>query len=139
MKYSILIILVILTTTFSFSQEQINWKDTIKEGISLAEKQNKDVLIYFGMDKCVPCRMLNKYAFTKEEFIEYSKKYIMVKVYDDLDKENVENQEYVKSTRAEYQIEAVPTIVILNKDGSQHSFFAYVKSPQELIDQIEAL
>ena len=122
--------LFLLISFYGFSQEttetteKIDWNDNIENGIEIGQKQNKEVLIYFGMDKCVPCRMIKKYAFTQTEFIEYSKKYIMVRVYDDLDKSNTENQKYVKKTRAEYEIEAVPTIVLLKNDGTKSSFFA---------------
>ena len=118
--------------------EKIEWKNNIESGIEIGKNQNKEVLIYFGMDKCVPCRMIDKYAFTKTEFIDYSKKYVMIKVYDDLDKSNTENQEYVKKTRAKYEIKAVPTIVLLKNDGTTSKFFAYVKSSQELIKKIES-
>lgn len=136
-----LMILLLLVSIYGFPQEsaeKIDWIGNIKNGIEIGKKQNKEVLIYFGMDKCVPCRMIDKYAFTKSEFIDYSKKYVMVKVYDDLDKSNAENQEYVKATRAEYGIEAVPTIVLLKNDGTKSSFFAFVNSPQKLIEQIES-
>lgn len=136
-----LIILFLLVSIYGFSQEAaktIDWNYNIENGIEIGKKQNKEVLIYFGMDKCVPCRMIHKYVFNELEFINYSDKYVMVKVYDDLDKSNIENQEYVKKTRAEYGIEAIPTIVLLKNDGTKSSFFAYVKSPQELIEQIES-
>ncbi len=136
-----LMILLLLVSFYGFSQEsveKIDWIYNINNGIEIGTKQNKEVLIYFGMEKCVPCRMIDKYAFTQSEFIDYSKKYVMVKVYDDLDKSNTENQEYVKTTRTEYGIESVPTIVLLKDDGTKSSFFAYVKSPKKLIEQIES-
>ncbi len=136
-----LLITLLLFTVFGFSQDkeiEINWNENIEKGIIIGKQQNKEVLIYFGEDKCVPCRMINKYAFTQTEFIEYSEKYVMVKVYDDLDKTNTQNQEYIKKTKAQYAVDAVPTIILLKNDGAKSSFFAYVKSPKELIDQIES-
>mgnify|MGYP000126723990 CR=1 FL=1 len=138
----IVFLLILVFSISIFSQEnikKIDWKDNIEKGIKIGKKQKKEILIYFGKDKCVPCRMIDKYAFTQKEFIDYSNKYIMVKVYDDLDKSNLKNQEYVKKTKTEYGIESVPTIVLLKDDGTKSSFFAYVKNPQELIKQIEAL
>lgn len=135
------VLLFLFFSFLGFSQEtseKIDWKDNIANGIAMGKEQNKEVLIYFGMDKCVPCRMIDKYAFTQSEFIEYSKKYIMVKVYDDLDKTDTENQDYVKETKSAYDIESVPTIVLLKNDGSKSSFFAYVKSSQDLIAKIES-
>lgn len=137
----ILMILILVFSISVFSQEttkKIEWENNIEKGIEVGKKQKKEVLIYFGKDKCVPCRMIDKYAFTQKEFIDYSNKYVMVKVYDNLDESNLENQEYVKKTKAEYSIESVPTIVLLKEDGTKSSFFAYVKNPQELIRQIES-
>ena len=133
LSFSVLFFISLL----SHSQE-IAWKTNIEDGIKIGKTSNKEVLIYFGMDKCVPCRMIEKYAFVDPEFIEYSEKYVMVKVYDDLDKSNKALQDYIKNTREEYTIESVPTIVILKEDGSKSSFFAYVGNSKELIDMIES-
>ncbi len=134
------LIVLLLAVSFNVSSQEIKeifWNNNIEKGIEMGAKQNKEVLIYFGQDKCVPCRMIDKYAFKKTEFIDYSKKYVMVKIYDDFNKLNIENQEYVKKSRAKYGIESVPTIVLLKKDGTKSSFFAYVKTPQQLIKKIE--
>ncbi|EIJ40670.1 thioredoxin family protein [Galbibacter orientalis] len=145
--YQKLLILIIFfsSTCLGFSQEKstdeltelVEWVYNVDEGIKLGEKADKDVIIYFGMKKCVPCRFIKKYAFVTEEFKEYSKKFVMVKIYDDLDKENTENQEYVKKYREIYGIESVPTMVLLKRNGEQDSFFTYVRKPDDLINQIE--
>lgn len=140
----ITLILCLFPFLHGYSQKEtsipkIDWHYNIKDAIALGKQQNKEVLIYFGMKKCFPCRLVKKYAFDKKEFVDYSRKFIMVRVYDDLDKTNTKNQNYVKTTRAAYNIKSVPTFVLLKKDRTQPSFFAYIKKPQELIDTIEAL
>ncbi|MEL4308410.1 thioredoxin family protein [Joostella sp. CR20] len=118
--------------------ELIEWAGTVDEGLQLGKELDKDVIIYFGMKKCVPCRFIVKNAFVTEEFKKYSEKFVMVKVYDDLDKENTKNQEYVKKYREQYAIKSVPTMVLLKRNGEADSFFTYIKQPQDLITQIES-
>lgn len=135
----IFVVLMLIISCSLFAQDSIKWNKNIEDALKLGKEKNKQILIYFGMDKCVPCRMIKKYAFDEQEFIEYSKKYIMVKVYDDLDKTNVKNQNYYKNSKELYGIKSVPTIVVFKRDGTKSSFFAYIKKPKDLIDQIEAL
>lgn len=133
----VFLILSLLLSSHSFCQEKIDWKFSIEEGLKLGKSENKEVLIYFGEDKCVPCRMVKKYAFLKEDFIQYSRKFIMVKVYDDFDKSKTEKQLYIKKYRDEYDVKAVPTFILSKSDGSKTSFFAYVRKPQDLINLIQ--
>lgn len=138
MRNFVIGLVLIVVAPVVYGQEELKWVKDIDKGIEMGRSMGKDVIIYFGEDNCVPCRMIEKYAFVQPEFIQYSEKFVMVKIYNDKDKSKTMEQEYIKEARKRYEITAVPTMVLLKQDGSQSSFFTYIKNPQELIDQIES-
>lgn len=129
--------LLLLFPFFCWSQEEIIWHNNIEKAITIAKKQNKEVFLYFSMDKCVPCRVLKKYVLDKNDFINYSKKYIMVNIHDDLDKNNIKKQEYIKQTRQKYKIASVPRVLVLKDNKVMKHFFGYIKSTEKMITKLE--
>lgn len=129
------IILLLLVSFYTYSQE-INWIDNIDRGIELGKQTKKDVFIYLGEKKCVPCRAVQKYAYTNPKFIEFSKKFVMVKVYNDLDKTKVKEQKYFKSAKERFRTKYVPRFIIIRNGKEIANFFKYVKTPETLINEI---
>lgn len=120
------------------AQEKISWLSNIDEGIELGKEKNKDVFIYLGEKKCVPCRAVEKYAYTSPKFINFSKKFIMVKVYNDLDKTKTEEQKYFKEAKARFKAKMVPRFIIMRNGKEIANFIEYVKTPEILIDKINS-
>lgn len=137
MKKLLTLLFLIIPLTIN-SQEKIEWISNIDKGIKLGKKANKDVFIYLGEKKCVPCRSVEKYAFSTEKFINFSKKYIMVKVYNDLDKTKNLEQEYFKKAKKRFKTKMVPRFIVIRKGIEIANFFAYIKSPETLIDKIKS-
>ena len=131
---------IILTIAFftclqSFSQD-IDWQTDIDSAIMYGKENNKDVFIYLGEKKCVPCRTVQKYAYDTKKFQDFSKKFVMVKVYNDLDKSKKEALAYFNKAKKRFNTKMVPRFILIRNEKEIANFFAYVKSPEDLIDKI---
>lgn len=75
-----------------------------------SQKNQKDVLLYFGAPWCIPCKQLEKNVFVDTGVIEVmSSKYNSY--YFDID------QDYSKPVMKKYLVTSVPKIIVLNSDG----------------------
>ena len=69
--------------TRAFASDEIKWND-FKEGLSLAEKQNKKIFLYFHADWCTYCKQLKQTTFKDQKVIEYlNNNYINISVNSD--------------------------------------------------------
>ena len=85
-KWPILVLLILLisgcsrTTPSGSIQEKnvegIEWSFSLKEALSLSEKENKPIMVFFYSDRCGWCQVLNRTTYTDPEVIELSKKFI---------------------------------------------------------------
>jgi thioredoxin-related protein len=77
MKY-LIVFFLLLVTSFSHSQ---NWKKDFEEAKSLAENENKNILLVFsGSDWCGPCMKLDNVVWKSAEFqIESDRSWVIYK------------------------------------------------------------
>ena len=98
-----------------------DWQYNLDEAFKLAEKSNKNVLVYFtGSDWCPPCKMLKKDLFETIEFTDVSKNYVIV--YVDMPRnQNLLTPEQMKHNKgvvATYNKKGVfPLLKILSNKG----------------------
>ncbi|MFL6583534.1 MAG: thioredoxin family protein [Chthoniobacterales bacterium] len=130
-----------------------SWLTDFKQAQQRAKADNKMLLLDFtGSDWCGWCIKLNKEVFSKPEFKEYATKNLVLmevdfprrkQVADDLMKQNV-------GLAQQFQIEAFPTIIVLNSEGKPLGALSYDSavspdskatngSPQTFIANIEKL
>ena len=96
------------------------WYTDYKEGLKIAKKEEKKILLYFGGSNwCPPCIKLRKDIFETDLFKNNIKKeYILIDIdfimggdqEEDLKKQN-------RELAGRYNINNYPTLFILNKDG----------------------
>ncbi len=119
------------------------WITSYEQGQQEAKAGHKLVLLDFtGSDWCGWCKLLDKEVFSKPQFKEYaSKNLVLVEV-------DFPKMKYVSAaTRAQnerlaikYQIQAFPTIIVLNHDGQMVGELGYMQGgPDAFIAVLEKL
>lgn len=125
------------------SATKTGWITSYEQGQQEAKTNNKLVLIDFtGSDWCGWCKLLDREVFSKPQFKEYASKNLVLvevdfpktkKLSDELRTQNV-----ILAQR--YQVQAFPTIIVLNGDGKMVAELGYMKGgPDAFIEVLEKL
>jgi len=94
--------------------EMIHWSSYTDAKIQEAEEAAKPVFLDFYADWCIPCKELDDLTYKDPKIVDISRKFIMLKV--DL---TTTNQPLAAKLRNKFKIKGVPTLVLLNADGSE--------------------
>ncbi|RYG45047.1 DUF255 domain-containing protein [bacterium] len=92
------------------SAEEANsgkWYTNLEEAKKAAKAGNKQIFVDFMAEWCGPCKLLAKEVFPTQEFKALGKKLVFLQI-------DVDRQPAVSKA---YKIEAMPTQMVLNKDG----------------------
>jgi protein disulfide-isomerase len=119
------------------------WITDYEQGQQEAKANNRLVLLDFtGSDWCGWCKLLDREVFSNPQFKEYaSKNLVLVEV--DFPKmkalsDTLRTQNVILAQR--YQIQAFPTIIVLNGDGKMVGELGYMKGgPTAYIAVLEKL
>lgn len=132
----IIIIVVMATYAVLGSQSQRNletqnselkWNTDLNLAIGEAKKTQKPIFIYFHAPWCYYCNELDENTFSDPQVQEkLANNYILVKI--DID----ENQQLA----SDYKIYGVPTLVILNQEGTEIKRKGSYVNPDELLSQL---
>jgi thiol-disulfide isomerase/thioredoxin len=98
----------------------VKWVTSLDEAKRLAAAGNKKIFVDFMATWCGPCKLLEAQVFTTDKFKKYGSKLVFLKV-------DVDAQKTVASA---YQITAMPTQMVLAKDGSIVSSTVGYGSPE---------
>jgi len=80
-KILLTLLLAILTSINSFSQEKVTWHTDANAALQLAIKENKKVMFFFtGSDWCGWCIKLQKEVFHTDDFKEWSTEIILIEL-----------------------------------------------------------
>jgi thioredoxin-related protein len=119
------------------------WITSYEQGQQEAKTNNKLMLLDFtGSDWCGWCTLLDREVFSKPQFKEYASKNLVLVELD------FPKMKYISAaTRAQnerlamqYQVQAFPTIIVLNGDGQVVGAFGYMKGgPDAFIAVLEKL
>ena len=99
----------------------LNWL-SYNEGLTLAEKENKHVLIYFYTDGCGWCKkMVDKTYFNEEVKKILSDKFIIVKINARSENKVIENGKEISERKVAilYQVSGYPTTWFLESNHSR--------------------
>lgn len=112
------------------------WLTSIPEAQKQAKAENKALFVEFtGSDWCPPCMMMEKAVFSKKEFVEGAgKDFILVKI--DIPNNDKELRAKNEKVLAQYKVNGVPTVVLLDAEGKEISRF--VASSFNTVDKMLA-
>lgn len=127
----------LLNLSFEGKGESINWRTTLETAMDSSKLIGKPIIIYFGANWCAPCKMTEKIVFSDPEFIKFSKKYLMVKIYDDLKEGDTIKYRYQNKIKSIYEVEAIPTFIVLNKNHKPCKIVGSYYNTEKLIQEIK--
>jgi thioredoxin-related protein len=105
----------------SYPQVSENWLN-YNEGLALAKKENKYILIYFYTDWCGYCKKMDKETYSKEEVKKIlNENFVVVKVNAESDKKVIENGKEITESELSklYQVSGYPTTWFLESNHSR--------------------
>ena len=92
---------------------KIEWLRSESEGLALAEKTRKPVIIDFYADWCVYCEQMEKTTFRDKRVVKELDRFVAIKV--DLTKITPASRE----TAEKYNVVGLPTFVFIDTQGRQ--------------------
>lgn len=98
---------------FGEGHEGIEWEPFTREAVATAASRGEPVIIDFSAAWCIPCRELEHRTFTDEAVIEYSERFVRLKV----DLTTITGDQ--RALKREYEVRGVPTIVFLDRAGTE--------------------
>lgn len=123
------LILLLILPAFITAQAEMStimentWLTDYDTALAKAEKENKNVLVYFtGSDWCAPCKMLKKDLFETTAFQEISNDYVMLYIDIPMNRDiiSAEQLQHNKEVSAKLNRKgAVPLLIILNAKGKE--------------------
>lgn len=107
----------------------VRWVTSLAEAKELAQSEGKMILIDFFATWCGPCKMLESQVFTTEEFKALSSKFVFCRI--DVDEQT--------DIAAQFKIEAMPTTIITDANGSEKGRFLGYMPPTEYLEQVKQI
>jgi thioredoxin-related protein len=109
---------------------KIEWITDLRQAREVAERQNRLVLLHFWSETCPPCKQLERGVFNRPEFIRaLTTGYVPVKI-------NVNEQEQLADF---YNIETIPTDVVVTPTGREVKRFQSLQDPNQYIAVLDGI
>ena len=88
---------------------KISWLTELPPALAKAKETGRPIMIDFYADWCGPCKMLDAETYSDDRVAAASTNLVMVRI--DVD----QNQPLA----SRYRVESIPTIVVLNSEGTE--------------------
>jgi len=119
MKNLTLSLFFISFLSLSFSQEKLVWHEDLKEAITISQKENKPLMLFFtGSDWCGWCIRLQKEVFFKPEFTKWAAENVVLVELDFPRKKAQSKELRAQNTQLQqqFQVRGYPTIWFVKAD-----------------------
>lgn len=124
---SMMLAIMLMMVALTAHAADVNWHSYSNAIYKKAKQENKKILLYGYTKQCPYCARMNRYTFVNNTVADViNKKYIAVKIDTGVEKVVAE----------QYGMYIVPTILILNAQGSILSSIYGYQEPSELIKKI---
>ncbi|HHE37256.1 MAG TPA: DUF255 domain-containing protein [Candidatus Cloacimonetes bacterium] len=119
----------------------LEWFLLLEKAKEIAQKDGKPILVNFtGSDWCTWCFKIRDEIFSKKEFIEYAKKNLVLLRFDfpRTKEQSAGLKAYNQQIAEKFGIKGLPTILLLDKEGSQIAQLGYQEGgPTKYIETIK--
>ncbi len=119
--------LSIPSTAEAEAEEGIVWASTFEDAMEQATIEKKFVMVDFYTDWCHWCKVLDKKTYSQANVAEACANMVNVKVHAEKRRELAQK----------YEVQAFPTILILNPDGSVRKTIRGFQAPDKFIPLVE--
>lgn len=122
------VILAVVTPVVA--QDRIPWITDLRQAREVAERQHRLVLLHFWSEDCLPCQQVERNVFNHPEFIRaLTTGYVPVKI-------NAAQQPQLADF---YNIERVPTDVIVTPEGKEVHRFQSLQDSNQYIAMLDGI
>ena len=137
------LLLVALVPRAARAEAKPGWIENQAKGLQDAKAGNKLVLMDFtGSDWCGWCQKLDREVFSTPEFQDYARKNLVLVEVDFPQRKPValETRKQNEALARQYQVEAFPTIIVLNSAGKPVGQLGYMEGgPKAFIAALDKL
>lgn len=113
--------------TEAMAIDEIKW-NKYDEGLSLARKQNKKILLYFHADWCKYCKLLEKTTFKNKTVVTYlNNNYINISANSDIE----------KKLAKKFGVRGVPALFFLGSDSNNIDGISGYVEPEIFLKMIK--
>jgi protein disulfide-isomerase len=126
------------------SRADSDWQTNYKKAQDEAKTGSKLLFMEFsGSDWCGPCILMDREVLSRPEFKDYAKKNLVLMEVDfphrQMQPEEVKKQN--QQLADQYQVEVLPTIIVLNGDGKLvwRYYGLFEDGPKAFIAELEKL
>ncbi len=131
MKHLLLFLILPIFMSAQADMESVadsQWLTDYDKAIKIAEKNDKNVLVYFtGSDWCPPCKMLKKDLFESAEFLAIADDYVLLYIDIPMNRDilSPEQLQHNKDLSAKLNKKgSVPLLKILDKKGKELDMYS---------------
>jgi thiol:disulfide interchange protein DsbD len=118
---------------FAAEGGKLTWLTDLNQGIALAQKESKPLMIDFMADWCAPCKEMDHSTFNNAAVIASAKSFIAVRI--DIDKQHEVAVKYNALARA-YGGIGVPNMLFMKSDGKKLKHVVGYQGPEQLLSNM---
>jgi thiol:disulfide interchange protein len=131
MAYIRLLHAVLLLSTVSFAGE-VAWVKNYDDALKQAGEQKKFVVLDMSASWCGFCRKMAREVYPTQEFVDYSRGHVFVRLFVDTDPQGEKLAE-------KFDVRGFPTILVLDAQGKEVGRVVGARPSSRLIQDLQEI
>ncbi len=121
-------------TVHAADLEPLDWKHDEKEALAVAEADGKPLMIDFTADWCGACKKLARETFAAPNVQRELGRFVLLEV-----DATVDDDPKVVEVQKRYEVVGLPTVILLDSDGTEKKRFTDFVPPEEFLPAVQAV